>query len=855
MSERNGFGVQGMKKLVINITIIVAVFFLSLFVAGSIINQGTTDMTAEMGEATFPLVTVRFNGITMNRMRGYHKEMKTSLMRETITPLSSGRKVSFEIQPFDTTISRIAFEVRDVTGERLIENTEVAEFEEENDGSIFATLELKDLIEMNQEYELILMLTPADGEVIRYYTRIISQEDYHVTDKLEFVKDFTNKTFDKEAAKSLTKYLESDSTGDNTTFGKVTIHSSFDQITWGDLPVSKVTEPQITIREIDAQTGSFVTDFYVRTTEGTETTYYRVREFYRLRYTSDRIYLLDYERSMDQIFTETKGSYVNNKIMLGISSEDVTMQESDDGNILAFVSGGRLFVYNIVDNKMAYVFGFYDEEHADARTIYPAHGIRLLDVNEGGNVTFLVYGYMSRGSHEGEVGVSAYYYDSTVNTVEELVYIPSDDPQDVIMEKVESLSYINREGILYLMDNNHIYGVNFEQRTYEVVADELHRNGYVISDSNRMIAWQQGNGIEDSQTLIFMNLNTGQQKHIEVKSTETVIPIGFMGDDLIYGIVRKGDIVEDYTNEKLLPMYCVKIENENEGVLMTYEQENIYVISGEVKQNQITLQRVKGEEDGTYTQITDDQIMNAEIVSEGRNVVQTASTQNYEKLYQIALQKDIDASAMKHLTPKLVLFEGERSVSFRDQEDEELFYVYGRYGVTGIYASAGQAVSRAESEAGVVLNGEGSYVYKRSIRSTKNQIMAIQASSVTETKNSLCVALETMLSYEGIMRNTDYMLESGETIFSILESGLPECQILDLTGCSLDVALYYVDRDIPVLVLLENGDAVLLIGFNEMNTVIMNPQTGTIYKMGMNDSKAWFAENGNRFITYIRNEQ
>lgn len=844
-----------MKKRVINITIIIAVFVLSLLVAGDMINQGTTDMTTEMREASFPLVTVRFNGITINRMHGYHTEMKTSLMRETITPLLSGRKVSFEIEPFDTKISRLAFEVRDVTGGRLIENTEVTEFEAEEDGSIFVTLELKDLIETDREYELILLLTPAEGDVIRYYTRIISQEDYHVTDKLEFVKDFTNRTFDKEAAKSLTKYLESDSSGDNTNFGKVTIHSSFDQITWGGLPVSRVTEPQISIREIDVQTGSFVTDFYVKATEGTETTYYRVREFYRLRYTADRIYLLDYERSMDQIFTESKASYVNNKIMLGISSEDIVMEESDDGNILAFVSGGRLFVYNIVDNKMAYVFGFYDEEHADARTLYPEHGIKILDVNEGGNVTFLVYGYMSRGNHEGEVGVSAYYYDSAVNTVEELIYIPSDDPQDVIMEKVEKLSYINRDGILYLMDQHHIYGVNFGQRTYEIVADELQRNGYVISDSNRMIAWQQGSGEEDSHALVFMNLNTGQQKRIEVKNSETVIPIGFMGDDLIYGIVRKGDIVQDYTNEKLLPMYCVKIENEKEGVLMTYEQENVYVISGEVKQNQIVLQRVKREENGAYTAITDDQIMNAEVTSEGRNTVQTASTQNYEKLYQIALQKEIDANAMKHQTPKLVLFEGERSVSFRDQEaDEELFYVYGKYGVLGIYTNAGQAVSRAESEAGVVLDEMGNYVYKRSIRSTKNQIMAIQASTVTEQKNSLAVSLETLLSYEGIIRNTDYMLENGETIFSILENGLPECRILDLTGCSLDAALYYVDRDIPVLVMLEDGEAVLLIGFNEMNTVIMNPLTGTIYKLGMNDSREWFAENGNRFITYIRNE-
>ena len=844
-----------MKKRIINIAIVIAVFFIALFVAGSIINQGTTDMTMEMGQATFPVVTVRFNGIEMNPMHGYRKEMKTNLMRESITPLMSGRKVSLQIDRFGAEISSMAFEVRSVDGERLIENTQIPEWEERDNGTLFVTLELKDLIDMNQEYELILLLTPASGETIRYYTRIISQEDYHVTDKLEFVKDFTTKTFDKEAAKSLTKYLESNSSGDNTNLGKVTIHSSFDQITYAGLPITAKTDPQITIKEIDEQTGSFLTDFYVTTSDAEAENLYHVQEYYRLRYTSDRIYLLDYERTMDQVYREEGNVYANNKIMLGITADNIQMEESDDGNILAFVSGNRLFSYNTVDNKMAYLFGFYDKDNVDARTLYNMHRMKILDVSEGGNVTFLVYGYMNRGRHEGEVGISAFYYDSTVNTIEELVYIPSEDPQDVIMEKVNQLSYINRDGILYLMDNRHIYGINFTQRTYEEVADNLHYNGYVISDSNRMIAWQEGDSLQNSQTVVLMNLNTGVQKRIEAKASETIVPIGFIEEDLIYGIVNKNDIVMDYAREAVLPMYCVKIENENEGVLMTYEQENVYVLSGSVNQNQITLQRVSKAEDGTYIEIADDQIVNAESTSTGRNTVEVVATQNYEKIKQIALRKEIDVSAMKQLTPKEVLFEGERSVYLRNSDEtQEQFYVYGKYGVSGIYGNAGQAVDAAESEAGVVLNSAGSYVWKKTIRSTRNQIMAIQADTVTEEKDSLAVALDTMLSYEGIMRNSAYMLQSGETIYSILESSLSECQVLDLTGCSLDAVLYYVNRDIPVLVMLQDGNAVLLIGFNEMNTVIMNPQTGTIYKMGMNDSKTWFKENGNRFITYIRNE-
>ena len=36
--------------------------------------------------------------------------------------------------------------------------------------------------------------------------------------------------------------------------------------------------------------------------------------------------------------------------------------------------------------------------------------------------------------------------------------------------------------------------------------------------------------------------------------------------------------------------------------------------------------------------------------------------------------------------------------------------------------------------------------------------MAIEASPVTEDKNSLAVCLDTILAYEGIMRNSEYML-------------------------------------------------------------------------------------------------
>ena len=161
------------------------------------------------------------------------------------------------------------------------------------------------------------------------------------------VLDFSEKTFDKEQAKELTKYLESNSEGDNTTLGKVDIHSSFNQVTWGDLKVKKITEPSVTIRELSSQTGSFLLNYIVYDGAGKNTNYYRVEEFYRVRYTADRMYLLDYERTMDQFFTASDEVFSGNKILLGITGEDVSLMESDGGSVLAFVTGNRLYSYNI----------------------------------------------------------------------------------------------------------------------------------------------------------------------------------------------------------------------------------------------------------------------------------------------------------------------------------------------------------------------------------------------------------------------------------------------------------------------------------------------------------------------------
>jgi len=844
-----------MKKKVIKGIYLAVVFLVALFGVSAVMNKGNTDMTMEMGEAEFPLVTMRIDEYPVNRLHGYADEMDTSYLRETLLPIGSGRNVSFTIDTYENKIEELSFEVRSINGERLVENTQIENYTE-TDGRIHCDITLKDLISENREYMLILLLKPEGKDSIRYYTRIIQSEEMFIREKLEYVLDFHERTFDREAAAELTKYLESSSEGDNSTLHKVTIHSSFKQVTWGDLEVERITEPVIDIRELETYTGSFRLEYIAATREGRERTYYHVREYYRIRYTPERMYLLDFDREMTQIFDETADVYANDKIILGIVDQEVEMQESDGGNVFAFVSSGKLYSYNVADQKLARLFSFYSDDMADLRSNYPRHQIQIMGVDEAGNVAFIVYGYMNRGRHEGEVGISAYFYNSMTNTVEEQVYIPYNRSYELLKSDVEKLAYINKSGIFYLMLGGNIYAVNLQTKDYTVVVSGLTEENYKVSKSNKMIVWQEGKDQYSSRTLKLLNLGTEKATEISAEPGEYVSLLGFMDEDLIYGFARQEDIVSNHAGSTTFPMYCLKIQGDTGKLLKTYREKGVYVVDSVITDNQITLSRVTwDEEKAEYVPASDDQIMSTEKQMTGNNGISSVIIEKYETILEIVVKDEIDTRALKILTPKEVLFEGKRELVMEESEEmQRRYYVYGRSGIEGIFSNPGKAVLYAYENAGVIVDDEGDYIWKRTTRSTRNQIMAIEGEMVSERNTSLSVCLDTILKYEGVSRRTEFLLEQGNTIPQILEENLKNVQVLDLSGCSLDAILYYVNMDIPVLATLQDGNAVLIVGFNELNIVVMDPLTGTVYKKGMNDSTQWLLENGNHFITYVRKE-
>lgn len=843
-----------MKKTIIKAIVFLMTFIISLLVIGKLMNKDQNNMTMEMAAATLPVIVMERDGFSYNHLNGYVNPMDLTVQRDTITVLDENRETAIKVNTYGRNVTGLYMEVRSVDGKRLVEKTEITNFIK-NGQYVEGTIALKDLIEKGKEYSLTLALVLDANEEVYYYTRVIWSDKLHEMEKLFFVQDFHERLYNREAAKTITKYLETNGKlEDNKSFHKVNIHSSFKQMTWGDLEVTEIGEPDVRIVDIGEQTASIVFDYIVFNRGENDTSFYQVEEYYRLRYTPERMYLLDYERTTNQI-PEMDDMYANNKILFGITDENLPIMESTDGNVVVFEVADKLCSYNVTTNKLAVIFSFYDTTQDDDRNLFRQHNIKILDVDESGSVRFSVYGYMNRGRHEGEVGICVFNYDSAVNTIEELVYIPYQGSFSVLKPQMEELLYLNREQKLYLSLDQIVYCVDLDEKTYEPLIQKEYDSQIKVSDNHKILVWEEGLDYH-CRKLLIRDLNTDTEIKLEFTSKEAVKALGFIGEDIIYGVAREEDITTDSSGGVVFPMYKLVICDTKGVQLKNYQPEGIYITNCSVESNQITLKRCKKNENGTFSETLADHIMNNLQTEAGKNSIVTADIDVYERYVQLQVRGTIDQKSIQILTPKEVVFEGGRELSILPQEEKtERYYVYGPYGVYGIFRSPANAMICAFDTDSIVTDERGEKIWYRGNRVVKNQIMAITEPEKTDLTDSLSVCLNTMLRFEGFGKDTSEELLMGKTAPEVLKENMPGIRILNLTGCELETVLYYLNKDIPVLAILKNNEAVLLTGFNEYNVVVYEPSTGRLYKNGMNDTIKWMSENGNKFITYQKQDE
>ena len=191
--------------------------------------QNATNVQEEIVESSYPIIRIERNNNVFNAMQAYTRDMGMEAERDMITPLPEDLKLKLNILELDNMIVSIQYEIRTLSLDNLIENGKISSIERQ-DGIATASIPIQNLIEQNQEYLLKLIVDTGEHQLF-YYTRILWTEQEYLDAMITTAKSFTEASFDKSQSKAIIPYLETSDSSDNSSYEKVNLKYSFDQIT------------------------------------------------------------------------------------------------------------------------------------------------------------------------------------------------------------------------------------------------------------------------------------------------------------------------------------------------------------------------------------------------------------------------------------------------------------------------------------------------------------------------------------------------------------------------------------------------------------------------------------------------
>ena len=809
------------KKRLIKAGILAGVFLIAIIVSSLLTNRGTADLTVDLSQPTLPRISFTVQGKNVNALAGHVDEMDITAMRDTITPMEENGTLQMTVDADGNEIQEIHYEVYSLDGADIYKKGEVKDL---SDTTI--QLDLNGALAEDVSEAVLKVILKVDKKDVYFYKRIERPDDLAVGECLNFAEDIHTKTFDKKNASELGEYLEPNEEGDNTTFQTVTIHSSSSQMTWGNLAPEISSDVEWSIKESNSVYTSLLAKYQVTCVgDDEEVETYNIKEFFRVRYSGDELYLLDYNRSMNQVFNGNKKVLNENGILLGITSSNVPYETNKNGTIVSFVQERDLWTYNQAADELSLVFSFANKEGHDVRSRYDQHEVRIISVEDNGSTAFAVYGYMNRGEHEGEVGVDVYYFDIDKNAVEEKAFIPSNKSFAIAEDELGKMVYYSHERqMLFVLAGGKLYQVDLEKNKQEVLAENLQEGQYTASDDGHLLAYQTNGSLEKATEIRVLNLKSGKETTVEAKDGETIRPLGFVASDFVYGRQRPADKGRTVAGEELLPMYELEIRDSKNKVVKTYSVEETYISDIFIEENLVTLNRVTKSGD-TYTGTNQDYISNNEVRKESNITLESYSTDLKQKQMRLTYADGIEDQSPKILRPKQVMLEKAVTIAFDGKVKSDKYYVYGMGDLIEIYDKAAYAIQKAEQVSGVVISSEQSYIWEKGNRDLVYYTDA-QAFKRADDQSSFEACEEQMKQYNA--------------------------KRVNLTGCTLSQVLYVINKGLPVIAMTDSSHAILLTGYSTTDVTYIDPDSGEEYTVSVNDMEAMTAGSGNTFIGYVK---
>lgn len=844
-----------MKNIILKTVVFIIMFTGTVFFVNKVNNRNYDKATREMDEATLPLVYCEFEGETINRLYGYTQVMSTALMRNAIVPLNEGYGVDLLVDDEYGYGTKYSYELRTIAGDSLVENGELELKGTDGYRQQFFVRFRMDM-KPNREYVLVFIIENQQKEQARYYMRVVNIEEQHMKQFLDFAEEFHETSFEKKVHETEGNFvydrLQTTGEGTNYNLSHVSLKSNYDMVSWGNLEPVIVSAIVPTITELDKEYGIVNYSYVVQSVQNGVIHYYNVDEYYSVLFDepTKEIQLLGFDRYMESIFDSDYITKSRNGISMGIAGGVTEYLSSDENTKLAFVKEGQLWLYDYNVQKLVSVFRFTQGNYSDARNINTDVDINIAGMDDEGNIYFVVYGYMSRGDHQGKNGVSLYYYTEKDAQIQEKIFIECDEPFDVMEQEIGRFTYYDDMGHFFYLLDGAVYEINMNEMTQDLLVTGLSSDKILVSSNRKIVAYPNTDDDMEVTGIIIRNFETGQDYEESCGANERMSALGFVGDDLIYGVANKSDILVSSYGEAILPMKKLYVVEPGGQVIKEYSKNDMYIMDARVESEKVYLQRAY--KHNNFFESAEDDTISYKTDENQDNINQSYYYDSYAmNVRDLVFPSDMYiGESAKLVMTKTQAAEEYKELTIKTGTREGLYYVFNDGGYAGAYRSAGKAiVSVAQDSSGLVVDENGNTVYRALAATGYNTVAeAIDEYPCKNVKDTwmtcayMCIEyLDSEVEYKDVMQ-----YDSWEDAFEQLTNGVG----INISGIDLQTALYFLDRDVPFAACIDDGRYVLVISYNSTHIRYYDPILGEEVRVTRGSFENSLSMQSNTMYTY-----
>lgn len=839
-------------RLLVGLMIIAA----GIFVANRYISREEGGDMVVLDQPSYPVMQISSEKGDYNLMPAYENEIDISLVRNQVSLVNAKSELGIKLYCYDYDITAVQYVLFDTTPDEPIEQGTLNKLDRDEENICTGTIKLEKNLEKEKNYFLQMTIRLDENTQTYYYTQLLNGSEYHLANYLTFAKRFHNDVFSSKNMEKYAIYLEPSVASTNKSLASVNIESTMSSIFYGSLEVTPQTEPQIKIKEINKTYAVLeVSSFVSSADKKNAVQYYNVTETFKLRYTEERMYLLDYRREMGAMYNGNLIDDQKNDLGVGIQDENrIHYKHADDGSKLCFVDEGQLWYYDYEKSKTYKVYSIYSENLSDAHNIAGGSDIRILDLDKKGNITYLIFGYMGRGSYEGKNGIAIMKYNVHDNYSKEVIFMETSVPFDTMRRGLDKCVYVNGNNKFYCLLDGDLHRVDLEEGTDDLIATEIMNESLTVTEDDSLIALENDQDKTKNKIITIMDLETGEQTKVSCKGNERIRSYGFVNDDLVYGLADKEDVNYKNSDELLFPAKELCIVDHEGNRIKTISEEKKYIINASIEGTVIEMQTASKKAGSFEANKSKKHIRYKQDPRE--QVVEIAY--QYSPVYWTQLYFSFPDKIYVKVKPKLVettIQAGRNNMVVelkRGENKLERYFAYAQGQMVGEYSTLTEAIKKADQTRGNVIDNEETTLWQCAFMDYgKVPGMEDYIEQASNNKKSFKACMKMLARVAGKDPDKVVVNTKKYPIPELIEMSTGK-KGMNLSGCSLDEVLYYVDQGCPILTKLTDTKYVIVMSYNKDKIRYLDPVTRESTVVDRSGITRQLKGRGNYFYTYQR---